>query len=102
MRLDRPVWSELPSIEFLRPILTLATPTALARLPLGTSAIVRRVVSGRSIARRLMELGLVPGTCVTITRVAPLGDPLELRVRNYALSIRRSEALAIEVDEMRA
>ena len=72
---------------------------SLAGVPLGTSAIVRRVGSGRPIARRLMELGLVPGTRVTVTRVAPLGDPLELRVRNYALSIRRTEALAIEVDE---
>jgi ferrous iron transport protein A len=72
---------------------------SLAGLPLGTSAIVRRVSSARGIARRLMELGLVPGTPVTVTRVAPLGDPLELRVRNYALSIRRTEALSIEVDE---
>jgi Fe2+ transport system protein FeoA len=46
-----------------------------------------------------MELGLVPGTRVSVTRVAPLGDPLELRLRNYALSIRRAEALSIEVDE---
>jgi ferrous iron transport protein A len=73
---------------------------SLAGVPLGTSAVVRRVGNGRPIARRLMELGLVPGTRVTVTRVAPLGDPLELRVRNYALSIRRSEALGIEVDEM--
>ena len=72
---------------------------SLAALPLGGSAVVRRVGSGRSIARRLMELGLVPGTRVTMLRVAPLGDPIELRVRNYALSIRRSEALTIEVDE---
>ena len=72
---------------------------SLAGVPLGTSAVVRRVANGRQIARRLMELGLVPGTRVTVTRVAPLGDPLELRVRNYALSIRRSEALGIEVDE---
>jgi Fe2+ transport system protein FeoA len=76
--------------------------TSLARLPLGRPAIVRRLSSRRPIARRLMELGLVPGTRVTVTRIAPLGDPLELRVRNYALSIRRTEALAIEVDEMRA
>lgn len=75
---------------------------SLAQLPLGTSATVRRVSSRRPIARRLMELGLVPGTRVTVTRVAPLGDPLELRVRNYALSIRRTEALTIEVDEMGA
>jgi len=60
---------------------------------------VRNVRTARHIARRLMELGLVPGTRVSITRVAPLGDPLELRLRNYALSIRRSEALSIEIDE---
>lgn len=75
---------------------------SLDRLPLGTPAIVRRVGSARPIARRLMELGLVPGTPVVVTRIAPLGDPLELRVRNYALSIRRSEALSIEVDETHA
>jgi len=76
--------------------------TSLDQLPLGTPAIVRRVGNARPIARRLMELGLVPGTRVTVTRIAPLGDPLELRVRNYALSIRRSEALSIEVDETHA
>jgi ferrous iron transport protein A len=74
---------------------------SLAGLPLGIPAVVRRVGSERPIARRLMELGLVPGTRVTITRVAPLGDPLELRLRDYALSIRRTEALTIEVDELR-
>jgi ferrous iron transport protein A len=78
----------------------MADRSSLAQLPLGSSAVVRRVSSRRPIARRLMELGLVPGTRVTVTRVAPLGDPLELRVRNYALSIRRTEALTIEVDEM--
>ena len=75
------------------------TPRSLAALPLGAEAVVRRVWSVRPIARRLMELGLVPGTKVSVTRVAPLGDPLELRLRNYALSIRRTEALSIEVDE---
>ena len=61
---------------------------------------MRRVQSPRAIARRLLELGLVPGTRVSITRLAPMGDPMELRLRNYALSIRRAEALAIEVDEL--
>ena len=72
---------------------------SLASLPLGASGVVRAVRSTRAIARRLMELGLVPGTRVHVTRVAPLGDPLELHLRNYALSIRRAEALAIEIDE---
>ena len=75
------------------------TPRSLAALPLGAEAVVRRVQSVRPIARRLMELGLVPGTKVSVTRVAPLGDPLELRLRNDARSIRRTEALSIEVDE---
>ena len=74
-------------------------PRTVATLPLGVEAVVRRVRSARPIARRLLELGLVPGTRVTITRIAPLGDPLELRLRNYSLSIRRAEAATIEVDE---
>ncbi len=73
-------------------------PSSLDALPVGSSAVVRKVRCARPIARRLLEMGLVPGTQVTVTRVAPLGCPLELRVRNYALSIRRTEALAIEVD----
>ena len=71
----------------------------VATLPLGVEAVVRRVRCPRPVARRLLELGLVPGTRISITRVAPLGDPLELRLRNYSLSIRRSEAAAIEIDE---
>jgi ferrous iron transport protein A len=43
-------------------------------------------------------MGLVPGTRVTVRREAPLGDPIELRVRNYALSIRRAEAHGIEIE----
>ena len=68
-------------------------------VPLGTAAIIRGVRSPRAVARRLLELGLVPGTRVMITRVAPLGDPIVLRLRNYSLSIRRAEAAGIEVDE---
>ncbi len=68
-------------------------------VPLGMTAVIRGVRSPRAIARRLLELGLVPGTRVIITRVAPLGDPIVLRLRNYSLSIRRAEAAGIEVDE---
>ena len=44
-----------------------------------------------------MEMGLLPGTRVRVVRVAPLGDPLELRVRHYALSVRRADAARISV-----
>jgi len=51
------------------------------------------------VRRRLLELGLVPGTQVTVVGVSPLGDPLELEVRGSRLSIRKKEALAIEVEQ---
>ena len=51
----------------------------------------------RRLTRRLLEMGLLPGTRVRVVRVAPLGDPIELRLRDYALSVRRSEASRIAV-----
>ena len=69
-----------------------------AALPVGGTAIVSRVRGERAVVRRLLEIGLVPGTQVTLRRVAPMGDPIELKVRNFALSIRRSEALGIEIE----
>lgn len=70
----------------------------LARVPVGSTAIVSKVSGTRPVVRRLLEMGLVPGTPVTVQREAPLGDPVELRVRNYALSIRRADAQKIEVE----
>ena len=72
---------------------------SLAGLPLGTSAIVRRVSSARAHRPPADGARARARHRVEITRVAPLGDPLELRLRNYALIIRRTEALSIEVDE---
>ncbi len=70
----------------------------LAEVAVGRLAVVRRLTLPRAIARRLLELGLLPGTQVRVVRRAPLGDPIELRLRNYSLSIRRHEAALIEVD----
>jgi Fe2+ transport system protein FeoA len=78
-----------------------STTLPLHELPPGASCIAQAVNCERAVARRLMEMGLLPGTPITITRVAPLGDPIELRVRDYALSIRRAEAAAILVVEVR-
>ena len=63
----------------------------------GESATIARLDGDPGIARRLMELGLVPGTIVAIVRTAPFGDPLELIVRGVHLSLRRSEARSIHV-----
>lgn len=69
----------------------------LAELAVGVPARVESVDSGTGIVHRLMEMGLVPGADVVIRRVAPLGDPLQLRVGSYDLSIRRREARSFRV-----
>jgi ferrous iron transport protein A len=63
----------------------------------GESGVVARLDGEPAITRRLMELGLVSGTPVSVVRRAPLGDPLELKVRGVHLSLRRSEARTIHV-----
>jgi ferrous iron transport protein A len=83
----------------LRRAIALAVSKPLARVPLRTPCTVKAVNGARSVRRRLLELGLVPGTQVTVIGVSPLGDPLELEVRGSRLSIRKKEALAIEVEQ---
>ena len=75
---------------------------SLAEVPLGQAAEIVSIDCDRAISRRLMEMGLVPGTKVRVVRVAPLGDPIELHVRDYALSVRRAEAAKIVVVPGRA
>ncbi len=70
---------------------------SLADLPLGQQAKIVSIDCERRLSRRLMEMGLLPGTCVRVVRVAPLGDPIELRLRNYSLSVRRAAATKIAV-----
>lgn len=78
--------------------LTPETPAvSLAALPMRQEATVTEVGGARGFRRRLMELGLVPGTRVRLMNVAPLGDPLELDVRGCRLSIRKNEAEVVRV-----
>lgn len=51
-----------------------------------------------ALKRRIMDMGLIRGAEVTVCKVAPLGDPIELTVRGYQLSIRKSEAEMVEVE----
>jgi Fe2+ transport system protein FeoA len=69
----------------------------LAQTRIGQVVTVEHVAGEGSFRRRLMELGLVPGTRVELIGVAPLGDPLELLVRGGSLSIRRAEAEGVSV-----
>ena len=68
----------------------------------GTSVVIEKVGGARSFRRRLMELGLIPGTSVEVLRIAPFGDPMELSVRGCNLSIRAAEARQVEVQSRRA
>ena len=75
----------------------------LRHLKPGQSARVVRVHGQGSaraqgdLRRRIMEMGLTPGVGVRVLKVAPLGDPIELRVRGYTLSLRRADAALVEV-----
>jgi ferrous iron transport protein A len=71
---------------------------SLDALPIGTQARVLSVNGSGAVAKRLMEMGVVPGAPVRVIKHAPLGDPLEVRVRNYHLAIRRTEAQTITVE----
>lgn len=69
----------------------------LAQTRIGQIVTVEHVAGEGSFRRRLMELGLVPGTRVEVVGIAPLGDPMELLVRGGSLSIRRAEAEGVAV-----
>lgn len=71
--------------------------TTLLELPLRSRAKIVQVGGPPGFRRRLMELGLVPGTTVEVVRIAPLGDPIQLLVRGCRLSIRRGEAAELHV-----
>jgi Fe2+ transport system protein FeoA len=70
----------------------------LSSLTVGASAVVRDYPKTGAAFVRLREMGLLPGTRVTLVRTAPLGDPLEIKVRGYHLTLRKSEAEHIVVE----
>jgi ferrous iron transport protein A len=74
-----------------------AKPEHLSELEVSEVADIEHVGGERAFRRRLMELGLVPGTRVEVKAVAPLGDPLELLVRGASLSIRRADAALVRI-----
>ncbi|HEY0944603.1 MAG TPA: FeoA family protein [Opitutaceae bacterium] len=76
----------------------MADSTSLSALTVGASAVVRDYPKTGPAFVRLREMGLLPGTRVTLVRTAPLGDPLEIKVRGYHLTLRKSEAEHIVVE----
>ena len=69
----------------------------LDRIPLDTMARVSSVEATDAHGLRLMEMGVVPGAPVRVVKAAPLGDPIQVCVRDYHLALRRSEARSIAV-----
>ena len=71
----------------------------LDRLTAGESGMIEAYKGQQDLHQRLKELGLVKGTLVTVKRFAPLGDPMEIMVRGYHLSIRKQDAATILVSK---
>ena len=71
----------------------------LNQLPIGKAAIITNVGGEGALRCRLLDMGLIPKTKITVTKVAPMGDPIELRLRGYTLTIRVEDARNITVAE---
>ncbi|MDO4846136.1 MAG: FeoA family protein [Oscillospiraceae bacterium] len=70
----------------------------LDEMTVGSRGVIR-AVGGEGVLRlRFLDMGLIPRTEITVTKIAPMGDPLELRLRGYTLTIRREDARNIEVE----
>ncbi|MBQ1245054.1 MAG: ferrous iron transport protein A [Clostridia bacterium] len=72
----------------------------LRDVKIGHTARVVRVQGEGALRRRIMDMGITRGVEVTVRKVAPLGDPLELTVRGYELTLRKADAEMIEVESM--
>jgi ferrous iron transport protein A len=73
-------------------------PVPLSSLPIGRSAKLHSYPKTGPAFLRLREMGLLPGVQVTLVRTAPLGDPVEIKVRGYSLTLRKTEAEHVLVE----
>ncbi|MDE6981514.1 MAG: ferrous iron transport protein A [Lachnospiraceae bacterium] len=71
----------------------------LDKLPIGKDAVITAVGGEGALRCRLLDMGLIPKTRVVVKKIAPMGDPIEIRLRGYELTLRREEAKEIEVEE---
>lgn len=75
--------------------------TTISDLKMGDRAkVVGYTETGRGYRRKLLTMGLTPGAEIAISRLAPLGDPIEIRVRGFSLSLRKEEAAALNVEKL--
>ena len=71
----------------------------LDTLPTGQPAVITAVGGEGALRCRLLDMGLIPRTQVTLQKIAPMGDPIEIRVRGYELTLRLEDARKIELEE---
>jgi len=64
----------------------------------GEKGIVKKIIGQSMIKRRIVDMGLVAGTVIEVQKYAPLGDPIEIKVKGFNLSLRRNEAEMIELE----
>ena len=64
----------------------------------GSTVKVVKLNGSGALKRRIMDMGITKGTAISVRKLAPLGDPMELRVRGYELSLRKCDAELIEID----
>ncbi|NLC19280.1 MAG: ferrous iron transport protein A [Clostridiales bacterium] len=69
----------------------------LNKLPIGKKAIITKVGGEGALRLRLLDMGLIPKTRVSVRKIAPLGDPIEIDIRGYELTLRIEDAKNIEV-----
>jgi len=74
----------------------------LKDLKIGKSGVVVAVEGEKILRKRLLEMGITPRTTVTVKKAAPMGDPIELLLRGYVLSLRLAEAEKITIEEIPA
>ena len=67
----------------------------LNEMKIGSTAVIRQVGGEGALRCRLLDMGLIPGTKVTLQKVAPMGDPIEIHLRGYALTLRLDDARKI-------
>jgi Fe2+ transport system protein FeoA len=70
----------------------------LNELRVGERGIVKEISEGTNLRRRLLSMGVVPGTEVSVEKLAPLGDPIDVKLKGFHLSLRREEARNIKVE----
>ncbi len=70
----------------------------LSQFAIGEQGLIRAVGGEGRVRRRLFDMGVTPGADVTLVKVAPLGDPIEVTIRGYQLSLRKSEAEVVTME----